>query len=303
VRSDEGVERVAEIGIGQISIGQGKHARQGITLDDVSIVPARRIRERADVDLSWKIDAYRFGLPFVAGGIERPVDVADAIAIGELGGLAMVDLEAVWAEAPDAGALAAHIAKIKAADVRVAVAVSGDRAEELAPHAISAEVDILVIQDPVISAEAVSADGSGLNLKPFIRSLDIPVIVGGCASYSAALHLMRTGAAGVIVGVDRPELGIGVPLATAIGDARSARVRHLDETGVYCHILARGDIASAADVAKAVACGADAVIVDSSVLIGGDPQNDDLVEHLRDAMALCGYTDLKAFQKAEVVVR
>jgi IMP dehydrogenase len=292
---------VAEIG--QISIGQGKSGRRGVGLDDVMIVPARRTRDRADVDLSWKIDAYKFGLPLLTAGLEAPIGADDAIAIGERGGLAMVDLEALWAESPDAGELHAHVAKIKAADVRVAVAVSGQRVEELAPHAIAAEVDILVIHDGVISAEAVSVDGPSLNLKTFIRSLDIPVVVGGCASYSAALHLMRTGAAGVIVGVERSDLGIGVPLATAIADARSARVRHLDETGVYCHLIARGDITTAADIAKAVACGADAVLVDSSMLVGADLQDDDTIENLREAMALCGYTDLKAFQKAEVVVR
>ena len=287
----------------EIEIGRGKSGRRGISLDEVSIVPARRTRDVADVELSWKIDAYKFALPFLAAGIQRPVDADDAIAIGRLGGLALVDLEDLWADQPDAEALRAHIATIKSADVRVAAAVSGPRAEELAPLAIAAEADILVIHNGVISAEVVSTEGPGLNLKQFIRTLDIPVIVGSCGSYSAALHLMRTGAAGVIVGIDRSELGIGVPLATAIGDVRSARVRHLDETGVYCHLIARGDISSGADVAKAVACGADAVLVDSSVLIGGDPQGDRLVEHLREAMALCGYTDLKAFQKAEVVVR
>ena len=279
----------------EIDIGRGKSGRRGIGLEEISLVPARRTRDRDDVDLSWKIDAYKFGLPFLAAGIERPVGVDDAIAIGESGALAVVDLEALCTPHADAAALAAHI--------RIAAAISGRRAEELAPLAIRAEVDILVIHDGVISAEAVSAGGPSLNLKTFIRSLDIPVIVGGCGSYSAALHLMRTGAAGVIVGVDRDELGIGVPLATAIGDARSARVRHLDETGVYCHLIARGAISTGADVAKAVACGADAVLVDSSVVVGGDPLADDIVEHLRDAMALCGYTDLKAFQKAEVVVR
>lgn len=287
----------------EIDIGRGKSGRRGIGLEEISLVPARRTRDRDDVDLSWKIDAYKFGLPFLAAGIERPVGVDDAIAIGESGALAVVDLEALWTPHPEAGALAAHIAAIKTADIRIAAAISGRRAEELAPLAIRSEVDILVIHDGVISAEAVSAGGPSLNLKTFIRSLDIPVIVGGCGSYSAALHLMRTGAAGVIVGVDRDELGIGVPLATAIGDARSARVRHLDETGVYCHLIARGAISTGADVAKAVACGADAVFVDSSVVIGADPLGDDIVDHLRDAMALCGYTDLKAFQKAEVVVR
>jgi IMP dehydrogenase len=289
--------------VAEIDIGRGKSGRRGISLDEVSIVPARRTRDRDDVDLGWKIDAYKFALPFLAAGIHQPVGVDDAVAIGRAGALAVLDLEALWSEHADAGELAAQIAAIKSADIRVAAAVGRARAEELAPVAIKAEVDILVIHDGVISAEAVSVGGPSLNLKTLIRSLDIPVIVGGCASYSAALHLMRTGAAGVIVGVDREELGIGVPLATAIGDARSARVRHLDETGVYCHLIARGDIATGADVAKAVACGADAVVVDASVLSGADPQAGDVVDNLRDAMALCGYTDLKGFQKAEVVVR
>lgn len=287
----------------EIEIGRGKTARQGVELDELSIVPARRTRDLDDVDVSWKIDAYRFDLPFIGAGIEGVVDTADAIALGQRGALAMVDLEAVWAENPDPGALTEHIAKIKSADLRVAAGVSGARAEELAPHAIAAEVNVLVIQDGVISAETVSASGTTLNLKKFIRTLDLPVVVGGCASYAAALHLMRTGAAGVIVGVEQSDLGIGVPLASAIGDARSARVRHLDETGIYCHLIARGRIANGADVAKAIACGADAVLVDASALLGADPQNGDLVEQLRQAMALCGYTDLKTFQKAELVLR
>ncbi|MDG2028542.1 MAG: IMP dehydrogenase [Acidimicrobiales bacterium] len=287
----------------EIEIGRGKSGRRGIALADVSIVPARRSRDRDDVDLSWKIDAYRLGLPLVGAGRERPLSADDAIAFGERGGLAMVDLEAMWAESPDAGALAAHIAKIKGADVRVATSVGPARVEELAPHAIAAEADLLVVEGDVVSADTVSNSGQQRNLKAFIRGLDIPVVVGGCASYSAALHLMRTGAAGVIVGVDRSDLGLSVPLASAIGDARSARVRHLDETGVYCQIIARGPISSGADVARAVACGADAVLVDASVLTQADPQVGDVVDHLCDAMALSGYTDLKAFQKAEVVVR
>ena len=285
----------------EIEIGRGKSGRRGVSLADVSIVPARRTRDRDDVDLSWKIDAYKFGLPFMAAGIERPLDADDAITAAQLGALAMVDLEAIWAESPDAGAIAAHIGKVKSADVRVAAAVSAGRVEELAPHAIAAEADVLVIQADVVSAETVSSAETVLNLKTFIRTLDIPVVVGGCASYRAALHLMRTGAAGVIVGVDLPELGVGVPLASALGDARSARVRHLDETGVYCHVIARGPITSGADVARAVACGADAVLVDASVLLNGESA--DLVDNVRLAMATCGYTDLKAFQKAEVVVR
>lgn len=284
----------------EIEIGRGKSGRRGVALADVSIVPARRTRDRDDVDLSWKIDAYRVDLPFLAAGVDAPLDVDQAVRVGELGAMPLVDLEAVWAESPDPAAITAHIGKIKSADVRIAASVSASRVEELAPHAIAAEADVLVIQGDVVSAETVSSSETVLNLKTFIRRLDIPVVVGGCASYSAALHLMRTGAAGVIVGVDLTDLGVGVPLASAIGDARSARVRHLDETGVYCHIIARGSIGTGADVARAVACGADAVLLDASILGDG---NGDVVGNLRQAMATCGYTDLKAFQKAEVVVR
>lgn len=287
----------------EIEIGRGKSGRHGVHLDDLLIVPTRRTRDIDDVDLSWKIDAYRFGLPFIGAGIDGVVSPDDAIALGARGALGLVDLEALWAETPEPAALAAHIEKIKSAGVRVAASVSGLRAEELAPHAIAAEVDVLVIQNDAISAETVSTAAEMVNLKTFIRTLDIPVVVGGCASYAAALHLMRTGAAGVLVGVDRPDLGIGAALASAIGDARSARVRHLDETGVYCHLIARGDIATGADAAKAIACGADAVLVDSSVLLGGDAQGGDVVEHLREAMSTCGYTSVKGFQKAAVMVR
>ena len=214
----------------------------------------------------------------------------------------MVDLDALWAEQPDAAAVADHIGTIKATGVRVAASVSPKRAEALAGPAIDAEVDVLAILGGVVSAEHVSSTPHVLNLMSFIRHLDIPVIVGGCASEGAALHLMRTGAAGVVVGIDRPELGVAVPLGTALADARSARVRHLDETGVYCHLIARGPITTGADVAKAVACGADAVLVDAAVVLG-DPPHGDAAEGLRRAMALCGYTDVKDFQKAEVVVR
>ena len=137
---------------------------------------------------------------------------------------------------------------------------------------LDAELDILVVQGTVVSAEHVSKDPARqpLNLKKFIREFEIPVIVGGCASYSTALHLMRTGAVGVLVGVgpghactSRGVLGIGVPQATAIADAAGARIRHLDETGVYVHVIADGGMRTGGDVAKAIACGADAVMIGS----------------------------------------
>ncbi len=282
----------------EIEIGTGKTARRAYCLDDITLVPSRRTRDGADVDTSWKIDAYRFDLPVLAAGAAYPLTLDDATEAGRGGALPVIDLVP---HATDTGALKELVSELHDAGVRVAARCSPRRARELTPDALAAEFDLLVIQGDVVSAEHVSKTSEPLNLKTFIRGLDVPVLVGGCASHAAALHLMRTGAAGVLVGVTRPDLGIGVPLATALADARSARVRHLDETGVYCHVIGVGEIRSGAHVAKATACGADAVMVDAAMITGGDAE--DLADPLRRAMATCGYTDLKSFQKAEVVVR
>ena len=136
--------------------------------------------------------------------------------------------------------------------------------------ALDAGLDILVIQGTVVSAEHVSQTTEPLNLKEFIREVDVPVVVGGCASYSTGLHLMRTGAAGVLVGVGpgaacttRGVLGIGVPQATAIADVAAARSQHMLETGEYVKVIADGGMRTGGDVSKAIACGADAVMIGS----------------------------------------
>jgi IMP dehydrogenase len=166
--------------------------------------------------------------------------------------------------------VAQRIREINAAGVTSCASVTPQRTESLAKAILEAELDLLVIQGTVVSAEHVSKTVEPLNLKKFVREIDIPVIVGGCASYQAALHLMRTGAAGVLVGVGpghacttRAVLGLGVPQATAIADARAARMRHLDETGVYCQVIADGGMGTGGDIAKAIVCGADAVMIGS----------------------------------------
>ena len=265
-----------------VAIGRGKSARQAFELDDIVLVPSRRVRDRDDVDLSWKIDAYRFDLPVMAAG-ESTTD----------GVLPVLDLEALIGDAePDAGALRDAVAEARG-EGRVAVSVSPSRASELVPLGVKAEAELIVIRGDIVSADHVSSEGDS-DLRTLIRSTDAPVIVGGCVSYISAKHLMRTGAAGVLIGGGRSDLGMDVPLATAIADARAARVRHLDETSVYCHIIAMGP-SNGVDAAKAIAVGADAVMVDGDV--------SDYPDALRSTMALCGYTDVKSFQKAEVVVR
>lgn len=287
----------------EIRIGRGKSARQAFGLDDLAIVPSRRTRDAHDVDLSWKIDAFRLGLPLVAAGLDAPLSLDDAAAAGAMGALAMVDLDQLWAEHSDPSRLAAQVESLRRQRTTIAASVSPSSAVALVDHAMASEVDVLVIRGEIVSAEHVSSTQQSLNLKTFIRSLDIPVIVGGCASFHAALHLMRTGAAGVLVGVSRPGLGVDVPLATALADARAARIRHLDETSVYCHLIAAGGVNDGVGLAKALAIGADAAMIDASLLLRpGDHGVTEIPEVLRRCLATCGYTDPKAFQRAEVVV-
>ncbi len=283
----------------EVEIGIGKSGRRAYGFDDIAIVPSRRTRDPEDVDISWEIDAFRFDLPLMAAAMDGVVSPATAAEIGRLGGLAVLNLEGLWTRYEDPDPLLDEVAElpadkatrrmqeiysepikpeligqrireIKQAGVVSCASVTPQRTEAFAAQILEAELDVLVIQGTVVSAEHVSKTAEPLNLKKFVRELPIPVIVGGCASYQAALHLMRTGAAGVLVGVgpgnactSRGVLGIGVPQATAIADAKGARMRHLDETGVYCHVIADGGMSTGGDVAKAIACGADAVMLGS----------------------------------------
>ena len=179
-------------------------------------------------------------------------------------------MQQIYAEPIKPELIAERIREIKDAGVVSCASLTPQRTELYAKAVLEAELDLLVIQGTVVSAEHVSKTVEPLNLKRFIREFDIPVIVGGCASYQAALHLMRTGAVGVLVGVGpgnacttRGVLGVGVPQATAIADAAGARMRHLDETGVYVHVIADGGMSKGGDIAKAIACGADAVMIGS----------------------------------------
>jgi IMP dehydrogenase len=283
----------------EVEIGIGKSGRRAYGFDDIAIVPSRRTRDPEDVDISWEIDAFRFDLPVMGAAMDGVVSPATAIEMGRLGGVGVLNLEGLWTRYEDPEPLfdeiaalpedkatlrmqeiyaepvkpeliAPRIRQIKEAGVVSCASVTPQRTEAFLPHIQEGELDLLVIQGTVVSAEHVSRQSEPLNLKRFVRELDLPVLVGGCASYQAALHLMRTGAAGVLVGVGpgnacttRGVLGLGVPQATAVADARGARMRHLDETGVYCHVIADGGMSTGGDIAKAIACGADAVMIGS----------------------------------------
>jgi len=285
----------------EIEIGRGKKARRAYGFDDIAIVPSRRTRDPDDVDISWKLGDYRFELPLLASAMDGVVSPTTAGIIGRLGGLAVLNLEGIFTRYEDADEqleriarlpketatremqeiyrqpiqpelIARRIAEIKEQGVVVAASLTPQRVRTHYELALEAGLDILVIQGTVVSAEHVSSDESRppLNLKEFIREVPLPVVVGGCASYHTALHLMRTGAAGVLVGVGpgaacttRGVLGIGVPQATAIADVAGARSQNMLETGEYCQVIADGGMRNGGDVSKAIACGADAVMIGS----------------------------------------
>jgi IMP dehydrogenase len=362
-------------------IAPGKRALQAYSFDDIAIVPSRRTRTTEDVSTSWQIDAYKFDLPLIAAPMDSVVSPETAIAIGKLGGLGVLDLEGLWTRYEDPSKQFAEIAKLKgaeasarlqqiyaepvkaelirdriaqirAAGVTVAGALSPQRAAEFSDTVIKAGVDLFVIRGTTVSAEHVSKTSEPLNLKECIYKLDVPVIVGGAATYTAALHLMRTGAAGVLVGfgggaasTTRKVLGIHAPMATAVADVAGARRDYMDESGGrYVHVIADGGLGTSGDIVKAISCGADAVMLGSvlaraeeapgkgwhwgqeavnpslprgnrvevgtcgtleQILLGPSSLatgETNLIGALRRAMATTGYSDLKEFQRVEVVV-
>jgi IMP dehydrogenase len=372
-----------------VEIGLGRSARRGFHLSDIALVPTRRTRGSSVVSTHWQIDAHAFDLPFVAAPSDAIVSPATAVEVERLGGLAVLDGEGLWTRYEDPAAelanlghdsaqsdtarlqevyarpvspdlLRMRIKELRSSGVRVAVRLSPQNTADLAPHVVGEGIDLLVIQGTVISAEHVISEGvPGLNLKTFIADLDVPVLVGGVTNYQTALHLMRTGAAGVIVGygahlgsTTHSMLGIEVPMATALVDAAAARRDYLDETGGrYVHLVAYGDMSTGGDIAKALACGADAVmlgeplapaseapghgrywdstashprvprsavvdfVLDPSdrddrptleeLLVGptSDPSGErNLFGAVRRVMGKCGYSSLKEFQKAELIV-
>ncbi len=365
----------------QVEIGRGKSGRRAYALDEIGIVPSRRTRDPEEVSIAWQIDAYRFDLPLIVAPMDSVVSPRTAVEIGRLGGLAVLDLEGLWTRYDDPEPLLAEAAElddeaatrrlqeiytepireeligrrieeVRAAGVTAAARLSPQRTVRYYKAVIDAGADIFVIRGTTVSAEHVSGQSEPLNLKQFIYELDVPVIVGGCATYTAALHLMRTGAAGVLTGfgggsghTTAAVLGVAVPMATAIADVAAARRDYLDESGGrYAHVIADGSMTRSGDIAKALALGADAVMVGSpfaravqapgggfhwgseahhpelprgtrlgvgtvgtieQILHGPSTVADgsmNLMGALRRTMATSGYSDLKEFQRVEVVV-
>jgi IMP dehydrogenase len=367
--------------VSDIEIGRAKRAKRAYAFDDIAVVPSRRTRDPQDVSVNWTIDAFTFSMPVLAAPMDSVVSPATAIAIGQLGGLGVLDLEGVWTRYDDPQSVLDEIrgldeadatkrmqaiyaepikpelikerlAEIRASGVPVAGALSPQRTQEHYKAVVDAGVDLFVIRGTTVSAEHVSKTVEPLNLKKFIYELDVPVIVGGAATYTAALHLMRTGAAGVLVGfgggaasTTRSTLGIHAPMATAVADVAGARRDYLDESGGrYVHVIADGGLGTSGDIVKAISMGADAVMLGSTLaraaeapgggwhwgaeahhaelprghrvrvgtvapleqLLFGPAESADgrvnLIGALRRSMATTGYSDLKEFQRVEVVI-
>lgn len=297
-----------------VEIGMGRTARRTYELDDINIVPSRRTRSSKEVSTAWQLDAYRFDIPLLAHPTDALVSPSFAVQLGKAGGLGVINGEGLWGRHADVDAeierlvgiaesdpdpaaaiahlqklhaaplqpdlLAAAIAQVRDAGVTTAVRVSPQNAQALTPHLLKAGLDLLVIHGTIISAEHVAhGESEPLNLKTFISELDVPVVAGGVSDHRTALHLMRTGAAGVVVGYGSTAgatttsevLGIGVPMATAIADAAAARRDYLDETGGrYVHVIADGDIETSGDLAKAIACGADAAVLGAPLAVSAE---------------------------------
>ncbi len=285
----------------EVEIGRGKKGRRAYGFDDIAIAPSRRTRDPDDMDIAWTLGPYRFELPLLASAMDGVVSPQTAGVIGKLGGLAVLNLEGIFSRYEDAerqleriagfareeataemqrvysapvdtDLMVQRIREVKEQGVVCAASLTPQRVRTHYEAALDAGLDILVIQGTVISAEHVSTDESRppVNLKEFIREVPIPVVVGGCASYSTGLHLMRTGAVAVLVGVGpgaacttRGVLGIGVPQATAIADVAAARSQNMLETGEYVKVIADGGMRNGGDIAKAFACGSDAVMIGS----------------------------------------
>ena len=286
----------------EVEIGRSKRALRAYSFDDIALVPARRTRDTSEVRVGWQIDAYHVDLPVMASPMDSVMSPETAIMVGRLGGIGVLDLEGLWTRYEDPTdalerirqtdpsratsvlqevyrapvrpeLITERLMQIRASGVVVAGRLSPAQTQRHWRTVVEAGVDLMVIRGSFVSAEHVSGAVEPLNLKRFIYELDVPVVVGGVTTYTAALHLMRTGAAGVLVGQGggasssvRQVLGLHMPMATAVADVAGARRDYLDESGGrYVHVIADGSVGNSGDVVKAIACGADAVMLGAAL--------------------------------------
>jgi len=282
-------------------IGGTRVVRRTYSLDEIALVPASTTIDPQDVDLSWSVGARRFTLPFIASAMDSVVDVPVAIALSRLGALGVLNLEGlqtrydnpdealaqIAAAAPEDAVglmqrlyhepvkdhlVGARVRALVEGGAVAAVSMTPAAATRLLPMADRAGAQIMVIQSTVVTARHYSSQGKSVSISDLIESTNVPVLVGNCVGSGAALALLEAGAAGLFVGVgpgaactSRRVLGVGVPQATAIADVAAARDEYQRRTGRYVPVVADGGIAVGGDVARAIACGADAVMLGSAL--------------------------------------
>ncbi|MBU0672946.1 MAG: GuaB3 family IMP dehydrogenase-related protein [Candidatus Margulisbacteria bacterium] len=284
-----------------ISLGKSKKTRRAYGFDEISLVPSIVTVNPDDTDVSVIIGGKRLEIPIIASAMDGVVSPKTAILMSKLGGLGVLNLQGVWSRYDDAEKILAKIAsvnkeeyvplmqklyqepiknelvikrvkEIKASGGIAAVSSTPQDALELGPIARDAGVDIFVVQSTVLSTKHKSSTSEPLDLKKFCSMMKVPILVGNCVTYEVALTLMGTGVAGVLVGIgpgaactSRGVLGVGVPMATAIADCAAARDSYFKENNIYVPIIGDGGMVVGGDICKAIACGADAVMIGSPI--------------------------------------
>ncbi len=284
-----------------ITLGGNKKARRAYGFDEVALVPSALSVDPRDVDTVWTLGRHRFAIPIVASAMDAAVNPQVAVEMTRLGGFAVLngeglqtrydDAESILQEIAEAGAegivekmqklytapvrddlVARRIAEIKAGGGFAALASIPPTAPRLAAVAVEAGVDLFVVASQVATARHYSTHSEAVDLAKFCRDSPVPVMIGNCVSFQAATELMEAGASAILVGVGpgaicttRTVLGVGVPQVTAVADCAAARDAYGERTGRYVPILADGGIKNGGDLSKAIAAGADAVMLGSSV--------------------------------------
>lgn len=281
----------------QFYIGVGKKARRCYGFDEIALVPGKITINPAETDTTFRIGKNKFKVPIIASAMDGVVDVRFAIALGKLGGLAVLNLEgiqtryenpglvtkkltrtnpkeatkflqAIYKEPIKKKLIAKRIKEIKAANVPACVSAIPQRAEEFGKIAQDAGCDIFVVQATVTTVRHISNEYSTLDFYKFCNYMKIPIIIGNCVTYEVAFELMKTGTSGLLVGIGpgtacttRGVLGIGVPQVTVTVDCAAARDAYYKKTKKYIPIITDGGMATGGDVCKAFASGADAVML------------------------------------------
>lgn len=281
-------------------IGKDRKARRAYGFDEIALVPGDVTINPDEVDIQLKLGDKTFGIPFLASAMDGVVDPQFAVAMGKLGGLAVLNLEGIYTRYEDYLSILNDITKaspeeatrlvqklyvepikeklitkriqeIKKGGVLCAVSAIPQKAEKFGKIAEEAGADILVVQSTVTTTRHLSTAYQVVDFRKFCKSMKIPVLLGNCVTYKVALELAETGCAGILVGIGpgsacttRGVLGLGVPQVTSIADCAAAREYHYKKTNRYVAIIADGGMSTGGDVCKSFACGADAVMVGSA---------------------------------------